>query len=110
MKHTAGEGESQLEKDLRNILRELVHRLAEIRERKDQPEFNKGLDAICDEDEAIEKILKRTAAPELLGACKIGAKLAEALLRITGYVSDFDLNVKEAKTTIEQAISKAEGG
>jgi hypothetical protein len=60
----------EMKGDLRIILYTLVKNLTELRERKDQPEFNKGLDAICDYDEAIEKILDRTGAPRLYEALK----------------------------------------
>ena len=46
-----------LREQLRSIIWELKTRLKEIGERQNQPDFNKALDAKCDWDEALNKIL-----------------------------------------------------
>lgn len=79
----------KMKTELRPILTELVSRINEIKQRKDQPTLNKGLDAICDYDEAIEKILNKTAAPDMynvlhlittLGLNETRKQMAEAAL------------------------------
>ncbi len=66
MEHTKGE----LKIDLRDILREFYGQMKELQKFKYQSEFNKGLDVICTYDEAIKKVLERTAAPALYEALK----------------------------------------
>ena len=53
-------GKTPLEQDLRKILREFYDRMKDIHH-PSQPVFNKGLGGICTYDEAIEKIIQRTA-------------------------------------------------
>ena len=65
----------QLKLDLRTILREFYGQMLET-QKTEQPEFNKGLDTLCNYDEAIEKILKRTSAPDLYEVSKWVNKMA----------------------------------
>jgi hypothetical protein len=86
MNYTKGEWMAQLESDIQEILRQLVKNLSEIKSRPNTPDFNKGLDAVCDYDEAVEKILQRTAAPDMYGALKglVRMGILEEFPRYTG--------------------------
>ena len=92
-----------LEDDIRIILKELVRRVDEVKSRKDQPDFSKGLDIFCDYEEAVTKILDRTAALELY------EELKKALRFIEGYALDEPLPAKLELRPLREALTKAEG-
>lgn len=107
LNYTKGEwGKTQLEKDLRNILREFYGQMKEL-QKSNQPEFNRGLDGICTYDEAIEKILKRTATLDLYEALK---GLCPCQRPIPSGDPTFEWAISErAMAIVRKALAKAEG-
>lgn len=102
LNYTRGEwAKTKLEKDLRDILLELVKNIAEVRERKDQPEFNKGLDIFCEYEEAIQKILDKTASPSLYKACKDALNMLDAINDI--------YPTPKTQAVLKEALAKVEG-
>ncbi len=94
-------GDTKLKVDLRNILREFCGQMKDL-QKTDQPEFNKGLDGICIYDEAIIKILERTAVVDM----------QEALKEITELAPRDKLKLPYAIQAVEiadKALAKAEG-
>lgn len=89
-----------LDRRIRVILQAFVREYDEIQARPEQPEFNKALDRACAYNEAVEKIIKETAAPDMYEAlCS-----AVAILRVQGF--------QDTQPVLEpmiRTLAKAEG-
>ena len=98
----------ELEQDLVDILRRLVANIDEVKKRKNQTGFNKGIDIDTDYKNAVSEILKRTANPDMYRAIKSLLHGIERDCNESNHNFTFDEDSPLADL-LRQAISKAEG-